>query len=265
MATPTNDHGSAAVLTRPALRFLLITALISLLASCTKTVYVRMQGICPKDPSCLADGSATEADRTARELEFRRRAVASSVDISAIRHLTAGGRLVSHQVGAFVSARGYILTSAAGLRDADTLTVTFRVPNASGGYTAGASMSATPLTLSTNADVALLVVGIGEAFPPSFPIRFDPVIAQDRIWSIGGGTALASGAVVATEIKDGEEHAFAESDMVLHERGTGAPVLNVCGEVVGIVSGPGGKRGYLRFMPIDTALLRLNVTRADLR
>jgi S1-C subfamily serine protease len=246
-------------------RFLLISsAAVSALAACT--TYVRVPGVCPSDPYCLTDGSEPTVAAKVREQKFARRVMATTVDIRVIRHLPNVGRTTTQLVGVLLSSKGYVLTARANFQDAEVITVTLRTPTADGRFTAGREMAAIPLIVDNQDGVVLLALDKGEILPPSITVRFDRTITHDRVWFYGAGTALAGGHVTGTFMEnDGHPSDFADADIASKRGDMGAPIVNICGELVGIAVGPYGKKGALRLIPIDLALDHLHVTRADLR
>jgi hypothetical protein len=101
--------------------------------------------------------------------------------------------------------------------------------------------------------------------PPSLPVRNGPVIKGDPVWFLGRATALERGGVAETGIVDGHNHDHADASIMASREDAGAPLMNVCGEVIGVSTGPYGKNGQLRFVPIEAALRALSMSIADLR
>lgn len=237
----------------------------SLLVSCScGTTYVRVPSVCPRDPLCL-DMRPGSPEAPARERDFIRRHASSTVEVRGSRYLPNKGPSVTNGVGSLIGSKGYVLTAFHLVDGAEQVTVAFRELSPDGRVTMTREAPAIPLVLSREADMALLVLRAGESVPPSLPVRTGPVIKGDPVWFIGAGASLKHGGVVETGIVDGPDRDHADSSIESSREDAGAPLMNVCGEVVGVTVGPYGKRGSLRFMPIDAALKALSMSIADLR
>ncbi|HTM68553.1 MAG TPA: serine protease [Candidatus Binatia bacterium] len=238
---------------------------IGSLVSCScGTTYVRVPAVCPQDPLCL-DTRPGSHEAPARERDFVRRHVASTVEVRGSRYLPNKGPAVTKGVGAFVGSKGYVLTAYHLVDGAEQVSVVLRTMSPDGRVTEVREVPAIPLVLSREADMALLALPMSERPPPSLPVRTGPVIKGDPVWFIGARTALRHGGVAETGILDGPNRDHADASIPSPREDAGAPVLNVCGEIVGVSIGPYGKNGALRFMPIDAVLASLSMSVADLR
>src|SRR5688572_5775798 len=238
----------------------------AMLAACAcSTTYIRVPAVCPRDPFCLDVRTDAGEDAAARERDFIARHVASTVEVRGTRYLPNQGARVTKGVGSLVGSKGYILTAYHLVDGAESLTVMLRTTSPDGGITEIREVPAIPLVLSREADLALLTLPRGERLPPSLPVRNGPVIEGDPVWFLGNATALKRGGVAETGIADGPGHDHADASIEASREDAGAPLMNVCGELVGVTTGPYGKKGRLRFVPIDAGLKALSMSITDLR
>lgn len=249
---------------KPAVASLFVCLGIVTACSCG-TTYVRVPAVCPRDPLCLDERTDAGPDKAARERDFIARHVASTVEVRGTRYLPNQGARVTKGVGAIVGSKGYVLTAYHLVDGAESLTVMLRVPTPDGGIGELREVPAIPLVLSREADLALLTVPYGERLPPSLPVRNGPVITGDPVWFLGNATVLKRGNVAETGIGDGPNHDHADASIKASREDAGAPLMNVCGEIIGVTTGPYGKNGQLRFIPIDAAFKALSMSVADLR
>ncbi|MEY4744331.1 MAG: Trypsin-like peptidase domain [Candidatus Parcubacteria bacterium] len=242
----------------------LIASCCIMAGSCA-TTYVRVPAVCPHDPLCLDERpDAGPAART-REDGYIRRHAESTVEVRGLRYLPNQGIRTQTGIGALIGARGYVLTAYHLVEGASSVTVALHASGHDGGTARGREIPAIPLMLSREEDVALLLLPSGERLPPSLPIRSGPVITNDDVRFIGAGAALKRGRVIDADITEGIDRSFADARISASAEDSGAPVMNVCGEIVGVALGPFGKKGALRFVTIDRALKALSLTPADLR
>ncbi len=248
-------------------RSLMLCIMLASLAACIKTVYVRTPGVCSRDSECLAvDEPKLPAETArAREREFVRRTVASTVTVRSIRYDGHEGKSVTSGTGTVIGSKGYVITAYHIVQGAQTITVTLRQPTDDGNFVETREALATPLISSVSTDMILLALSSDQPMPAPLAIRHDQVITGDRVWFLGERGPLSQGTVAQTDISDGMVTHFADAGIVSKAADNGAPVLNACGEVVGITLGPFGIKNRLRMLPIDDALESLGVTRADLR
>jgi S1-C subfamily serine protease len=243
--------------------FSVVLPLVLGAAGCS-TTYVRVPAVCPNDSYCLGGRGLPAADRDAREREFVRRTSASIVEVRASVYVPNAGMKERRTSGAVIGAKGYVLTSYHGVVGAERVTVVLR--DADGTFPERArEIPMVPLVLSLDQDVGLLVPPLGERMPPPLPIRYDPAIVGDEVVFTGHGAALSRGRVVETTVGEGLTRDFADADLRMRPGDDGAPVLDVCGEVTGVMLYDDAKKRRGRYMPILPALLGLGVTPADLR
>ena len=228
---------------------------VTLLAGCTKTVYVRVPAVCPQDPYCL--GAPGASDAAARRAEFDRRLAASTLDVRVSRYVTNVGYRTTTVVGTRVGPDGYVITAFAPLHAADRITAS--VPSERDG---AREVPLMPLVLSIDKDVALLSPPRDERMPAAAPVRIGPVIAGDAV-CLRGATRLRCGRVTATDVGIGSSADLADTDIVAELGDVGAGVVNVCGELVAVAIT--SQRGNVRIVPLDVALTAMHVTPADLR
>lgn len=237
------------------LRRIAVLLVFTLIAGCTKTVYVRVPAVCPQDSYCLGQPGAPDA--AARRAEFERRLAASTVDVRVSRYVANAGYRTTTVVGTRVGPDGYVITAFAPLHAADRIAAS--VP---AGRDGTREVPLTPLVLSIEKDVVLLVPPRAESMPIAAPVRIGPVIAGDEI-CMRGSTTLRCGRVTATSVGTGAAAALADTDIRAERGDVGAGVVNACGELVATaVASQGGK---VRVMPLDVALEAMHVTPADLR
>lgn len=241
-----------------------LVALCCICADACSTTYVRVPAVCPRDPFCLDDRPDAGADARAREESFLRRHAESTVVVRGARYLPNSGERTVTGVGTLVGSKGYVLTAFHLIDGAETVTVTLRSPSAGGSAPTGRDVPAIPLILSRDEDVALLALPSSERLPPSLPLRYGPVLAGDDVRYVGAGAAILRGRVTDADVSEGVGRSFSEAS-IRAAGGDGAPVMNACGEVVGVALGPYGKRGALRFVAIDRAMASLTVSPADFR
>ncbi len=254
---------------RPLAHFLrlLTLGIVLFAAACTKTVYVRAPGICPQDTECLAFGqpNVSAAAARAREEGFIRRTVASTVTVRGLRYNGEAGRSALTGSGTIIGSKGYVLTAYHVIQGAQLITVTLRSPAENGRYQETREALATPLVTSRDADLALLMLNVSGSMPPPMAIRHDKVILGDRVWFLGDHGPLVNGTIAQADVAGDGDVSLAEAEIPSRPLDNGSPVLNACGEIVGVALGPYGKNGRLRLVPIEHALAALGVTRADLR
>lgn len=234
------------------------------LSACCGTTYVRVPAVCPRDPLCL-DTRPGSVEAASRERDFVRRHADATVEVRGARYLPNKGATLTKGIGALVGSKGYVLTAYHLVDGAEQVTVALRVLGPDGAVVAMREMPGTPLVLSREADLALIALPMGERLPVSLPVRSGPVIKGDPVWFLGAGTSLKRGGVVETGIIDGPNADHADASIASSREDAGAPLLNVCGELVGVTTGPYGKKGSLRFIPIDAAFRALSMSVADLR
>lgn len=227
----------------------------TLLAGCTKTVYVRVPAVCPQDPYCL--GAPGAPDAASRRAEFDRRLAASTIDVRVSRYANGAGYRTVHVIGTRIGANGYVITTFAALHGADRISAS--VPGTDG---AAREVPLTPLVISIEKNVALLSPPRDERMPPAVPVRIEPVIAGDQV-CIRGSTSLRCGRVTAIGAGSGADADLADTDIRAADGDLGAGVVNVCGELVAVAVT--AHRGNVRIVPLDLALEVMHVTPADLR
>ncbi len=238
-----------------------LIALCCIAADACTTTYVRVPAVCPRDRLCLDDGP----NAAARQADFIRRHAEATVEVRGTRYLPNQGARTNRGIGALIGAKGYVLTAYHLIDGAETVTVTLRTASPDGGATDGRDIPAIPLVLSRDEDVALLILPPLERLPRSFPVRYGPVIGGDDVRFIGAGSSIRRGRVTDADVTAGINRSFAEASVSATGADAGAPLMNVCGEVVGVAIGPYGKKGALRFVALEQALQALSVTPADLR
>lgn len=229
------------------------------------TTYVRVPAVCPRDPLCLDERPDAGGEARAREESFLRRYAGSTVVVRGSRYLPNRGEDARTGIGTLVGAKGYVLTAFHLIDGAESVTVSFRAPAPDGGVARTREIPAIPLILSRDEDVALLILPPSERLPPSLPIRYGPVLKGDDVVFVGAGSAIARGRVTDADIAEGIDRSYAETAIRASGGDAGAPLMNVCGEVVGVALGPYGKRGALRFVAIDRAMKALSASPSDFR
>lgn len=242
-----------------------LIALCCISADACTTTYVRVPAVCPRDPLCLDERPDAGAASRVREESFLRRHAESTVLVRSVRYLPNQGTRTITGIGTLVGAKGYVLTAFHLIDGAESVAVVLRAAVADGGTSPVREIPAVPLVLSRDEDVALLVLPPVERLPPSLPVRYGPVLKGDDVRFVGAGAAIARGRVTDADVSAGINRSFAETALRASGDDAGAPVMNVCGEVVGVAIGPYGRRGALRFVAIDQAMKALSVTPADLR
>lgn len=225
------------------------------LTGCAKTVYVRVPAVCPQDPYCL--GSPSAPDAAERRAAFERRLAASTVEVRASRYRTNAGYRTVTSLGTRIGPHGYVLAALHPLHGAERLTVIS--PSQDG---EPREVPVNPLVIDVERDAALLVPPRGDGLAPALPVRIEPTIAGDQVCVLGT-SSLRCGRVTATDVGPGASRDFADTDVPSSDGDLGAGVVNVCGELVGVVIGT--ERGNVRIVPLKAALAALRVTEADLR
>lgn len=163
-----------------------------------------------------------------------------------------------HGFGVFISHDGLILTNQHVV--GDRATVGIRLFD-------GVEVNGRVLHRHAARDVALIMIEAGRT--PSLPLRLDSVGIDDEVYTLGplddpnpAGT-VTRGTVRALRAAEASGMPMIESDATVYGGGSGGPLLDASGNLVGIAatSLPGPSRGSALnfFIPIGDALGYLNI------
>ncbi len=157
--------------------------------------------------------------------------------------------------GIFLSEDGLILTNQHVVGDAGSVRI--RLIN-------GAELEGRVLRRHAARDVALIKVEQGRT--PTLPLRLDPLGPSEEVYTLGSpddpnlGGAVTRGMIFA---RQSGELPFLQADATVYGGGSGGPVLDASGYLVGIAgsSVPSPERSSTLnfFIPIDDALRYLNI------
>ena len=159
--------------------------------------------------------------------------------------------------GIILSERGYLVTTACIVSDAETITVTTQD---------GISYSALVVGADPVTDLAVLYVDAPGLIPAQFgdstPLRVgDPVAAMGDPTGASLGTALTPGIISAIN-RDvrflGKDISLIQSDVPLNAFSSGGPLVNCYGQVIGINTThiPGGEVGEGTAFAIPSATVK---------
>ncbi len=160
-----------------------------------------------------------------------------------------------HGSGFLISSNGYILTNNHVIQEESSIEVLLN---------SGLIIDAEVVRQNAKKDVALLKV-VGKGFK-SIPISKEKTTAGIEVYAIGTPKDLKLGQTVTKGIISGnrvfEENTYIQTDVTINEGNSGGPLINLKGEVVGIVSSKlvgDGIEGIGFGIPIKKALETLNI------
>jgi serine protease Do len=160
-----------------------------------------------------------------------------------------------HGSGFFISADGYLLTNDHVIKNANTIEIELN---------SGLIIDAEVIRQDTKNDVALLKV-VGKGFK-SIPIFSEKVTTGIEVYAVGTPADVNLGQTVTKGIISGkrviEENTYIQTDVSINKGNSGGPLINVKGEVLGIVSAKlsgYGIEGIGFGIPIIKALEALNI------
>src|SRR5579871_2278574 len=164
--------------------------------------------------------------------ELVARLLPSVVNISTVTHGKNGGpdkNFVGS--GFFVDERGLILTNRHVIANADEIYGTLND---------GTRLTATPLYVSPDLDLAVLKVSANKPLPvikwgdSSAMKQGDPVIAIGN--PLGLGSTVTSGIISALDrdIRSSRYDSFLQTDAAINHGNSGGPLFNLQGEVIGV-------------------------------
>jgi serine protease Do len=160
-----------------------------------------------------------------------------------------------HGSGFFISADGYLLTNDHVIKNANTIEIELN---------SGLIIDAEVIRQDAKNDVALLKV-VGKGFK-SIPIFSEKVTTGIEVYAIGTPADVNLGQTVTKGIISGkrviEENTYIQTDVSINKGNSGGPLINVKGEVLGIVSAKlsgYGIEGIGFGIPIIKALEALNI------
>lgn len=183
-----------------------------------------------------------------------RAAIVRPATVSIINATTPG-------FGVFISGDGLILTNRHVVGDAETVVV--RLIN-------GAELSGRVLRRHAARDVALIKIERDRT--PTLPLRIEPLGTSEEVYTLGSpddpnlGGSVTRGMIFARQRGD---LPVLQSDATIYGGGSGGPLLDASGNLVGIASSsvPSPHQGNALnfFIPIDDALRYLNIRIAQPR
>ncbi len=156
--------------------------------------------------------------------------------------------------GFVIDDRGYLLTNAHVVGDADNVTIQFDD---------GESVAASVLRRDTLRDIALLKIDRAGLKP--IPIRGGRLTLTEKVFAVGNPLGLSQtvtdGIVSAYRKFPDNAQEYIQASVAITFGNSGGPLLDANGNVVGVsVSArAGGTLGLNFFIPIDSALQRLDV------
>lgn len=227
---------------------------------------VRVPAVCTNAPYCVPEDENVDpivsADRVRHNL-FVQRASESVVLVNAARlvgkdgitHVTTSGALIGH--------KGLVLTTYQGVSGAQFITVSYRRMTDKGVAEPYREVQAELMTFSRERDVAVLRVTDMTAIPAPFPIRRGPSVSADKAWYFGADTAVGKTVIGDTDAVLNGTHGWMVTGATITARDAGAPLVNSCGELVGLILFESNKR-VVYALAIDDIFKALDLKMQDL-
>ena len=229
--------------------------------------YVRVPSVCTNDPACVLpteNGDAKISRDPHRLQAFKKRNIESTVVVQTsfygkdgLQHKTA--------TGALIGTKGFVLTTHSAVANAEFITATYRLVTPEETVT---TYRETPLELtlfSRTHNVALLRILKKDQHQAPFPLRHGPVVKGDDLWWFGVSSGARKMKVSTTDITINlNGRGFMLMNGMLGDSDNGAPIVNDCGEFVGILlyNDSGGRGVYA--LPIETIFEALSLRTTDL-
>lgn len=165
--------------------------------------------------------------------------------------------------GALIGTKGFVLTTYGAVAHAESVTATYRLVAQNGEVT---TYRETPLELtsfSREYDVALLRLTKQDQHQAPFPLRHGPVVNGDDYWWFGVSSGARKMVVKERNITMSlNGQSFLLMNGTLGPSDNGAPLVNDCGEFVGILLYNDTKGVYA--LPLETIFPVLNLRTTDL-
>jgi S1-C subfamily serine protease len=251
----------------PLLRALTLFFCGAALTSCGTTIYTRAPAPCPNDPYCIAagDDSGRENPDPERVREFVRRNVEATVVVRAFRR-SGGTMKTAVGVGALLGRRGLVLTSHSAVTEAELVTVAFQRMAADGTISEYGEMPMMPVITSWERGVSVLVPkGEGYHPPPPMPVIREPMVKGDSFWHFGRDGTWGRDTVIDDRVSFGYKRDFVMIATKATNADSGAPIVDSCGNVIGILTYVDDKKRQGLVIPVIDAFPALGIADSDLR
>jgi S1-C subfamily serine protease len=252
-----------------ALAKVLFTAFLCIfLGGCSwfKGETIRVPTICTNAPYCVPEDENVDAlissDRDRHNL-FVKRAAESVVIVNAARYADKDGLRHVITTGALIGHKGLVLTTFHGVTAAQFITVTYRRMTDGGVAEPYREVQAELVYFSRERDVAVLRVLDRTAIPAPFPLRRGPSAPADKIWYFGIDTAVGKTVLGDTDAQFNNSRDWMVTGATIGARDAGAPIVNSCGELVGLLLFDNGK-GVVYAFGIDGIFKVLDLKMQDL-
>ena len=226
---------------------------------------VRLPALSTAEPTCVPpeeNGDLKKSRDPARLHAFIRRNTEASV---AVRNRTyeADGLRTHDATGALIGNKGLVLTTWDAVRRSEFLTVAYRRVTKDGATESFHETPAEIITISREYNIVVLRLKMPLGAPPPFPLRHGPMALGDDVWWFGVTTASGKMRVTKTDVAIGHNTTgLVIVNGTLRDADIGAPMVNACGELVGILLYNDRKGVYA--LPIDNIFQALNLRTQDL-
>ncbi len=227
---------------------------------------IRVPAICTNAPYCVPEDEDVDpilsGDRE-RHNQFVKRAAEAVVEVHAARYADKDG--ITHVVasGALIGHKGLVLTTFHGVAAAQFITVSYRRMTDEGVAVPYREVPAELVYFSRERDVAVLHVKDLTAVPAPFPLRRGPSVPADKIWYFGVDTPVGKTVLGNTDAEFNNARSWMVTGAAIKARDAGAPIVNSCGELVGLLLFDNGK-GVIYALAIDDIFKILDLKMQDL-
>lgn len=227
---------------------------------------VRVPTICTNAPYCVPEDEEVEPlisrDRDRHNL-FVKRASEAVVEVRAARYGEKEGIRHTTTTGALIGHKGLVLTTFHGVSGAQFITVSYRRMTDEGVAEPYREVQAELMTFSRERDVAVLRVTDKTAIPAPFPLRRGPSAPADKIWYFGVETPVGKTVLGDTDAQFNNSREWMVTGATIKAKDSGAPIVNSCGELVGLLLFDNGK-GVIYALGIDGIFKVLDLKMQDL-
>lgn len=227
---------------------------------------VRVPTVCTNAPYCVPEDEEVDPlisrDRDRHNL-FVKRASESVVLVNAARHADKDGIRHVITTGALIGHKGLVLTTFHGVSGAQFITVSYRRMADGGVAEPYREVQAELMMFSRERDIAVLRVTEMTAIPAPFPLRRGPSVPADKIWYFGIDTPVGKTVIGDTDAQFNNARDWMVTGATITARDAGAPIINSCGELVGLLLFDNGK-GTIYALAIDDIFKVLDLKMQDL-
>lgn len=228
---------------------------------------VRVPAICTNAPYCVPPeekGDPLTSRDPARLRAFLKRNAESTVFVRSATYREKDGIQYRRATGALIGIKGLALASYHAVSLSEFISVSYRRMKADGAIAVWREAPAEIVAFSREKDIALLRIKENALMPPSFPLRRGPPAKGDVDWFFGAETIWGKTRLTDTNVFSGSlTRSFITADARMTDVDAGAPLVNDCGELVGILLFDNGK-GVIYGLPIDEIFTALDLKMQDL-